>query len=779
MSELEQYPVIPLRDIVVYPGITKPIVVGRPKSYKALEIASATDKMLFLTLQKEAKQDDPTADDLYTVGVVVQIRQLSKLPDGTAKTLVSGMYIAEIQGLEERDGCLFARVAKQQEIPLADNELQIYRQIMEKNLDEYAKTTGKISSELLSTVVGTSDMGLLLYTVADNLTGRVDDMQRVLEQTTTASRFDIVVELMQTELEILRLDEKIRQRVKHQMSKSNREYHLNEQLKAIQKEMGKDDDFKADLDEIEQKLKDLKLPEAVRERADRELRKMKIMPPMSAESTVVRNYLDWLASLPWGEVTEDNLDMNNAEEVLNRDHYGLEKPKERILEYLAVRKLAHNLRGPIICFVGPPGVGKTSLAKSIAESMGRKFVRVSMGGVRDEAEIRGHRKTYIGSMPGKIIQSIKKAGSENPVFLLDEIDKLGQDYRGDPAAALLEALDPEQNKHFMDHYLEVEFDLSKVFFVTTANSLDTVPSALLDRMEVIRISGYTEQEKYHIARKYLVPKQLKEHSLDDARVAIADPAIYELIRYYTKEAGVRNLEREIASLIRKAARKLTKDDGVASVNINQEDIEGYLGNRKFRVHGVYDDQEVGVATGLAWTPYGGDLLQIEVALSEGSGKLQVTGQLGDVMQESAKTAYSVIKSKATKFNVPAYKFKDYDMHLHVPEGAVPKDGPSAGITMATAIMSVVSDNPSNCRIAMTGEITLRGRVLPVGGIKEKVLAAHRAGIREIILPKENEKDLTDIPDDVRNEVHFHLVSDIDEVLDIIILNKSGVMSVGG
>lgn len=779
MSELEQYPVIPLRDIVVYPGITKPIVVGRPKSYKALEIASATDKMLFLTLQKEAKQDDPTADDLYTVGVVVQIRQLSKLPDGTAKTLVSGMYIAEIQGLEERDGCLFARVAKQQETPLADNELQIYRQIMEKNLDEYAKTTGKISSELLSTVVGTSDMGLLLYTVADNLTGRVDDMQRVLEQTTAASRFDIVVELMQTELEILRLDEKIRQRVKHQMSKSNREYHLNEQLKAIQKEMGKDDDFKADLDEIEQKLKDLKLPEAVRERADRELRKMKIMPPMSAESTVVRNYLDWLASLPWGEVTEDNLDMNNAEEVLNRDHYGLEKPKERILEYLAVRKLAHNLRGPIICFVGPPGVGKTSLAKSIAESMGRKFVRVSMGGVRDEAEIRGHRKTYIGSMPGKIIQSIKKAGSENPVFLLDEIDKLGQDYRGDPAAALLEALDPEQNKHFMDHYLEVEFDLSKVFFVTTANSLDTVPSALLDRMEVIRISGYTEQEKYHIARKYLVPKQLKEHSLDDTRVAIADPAIFELIRYYTKEAGVRNLEREIASLIRKAARKLTKDDGVASVNIKQEDIEGYLGNRKFRVHGVYDDQEVGVATGLAWTPYGGDLLQIEVALSEGSGKLQVTGQLGDVMQESAKTAYSVIKSKATKFNVPAYKFKDYDMHLHVPEGAVPKDGPSAGITMATAIMSVVSDNPSNCRIAMTGEITLRGRVLPVGGIKEKVLAAHRAGIREIILPKENEKDLTDIPDDVRNEVHFHLVSDIDEVLDIIILNKSGVMSVGG
>jgi ATP-dependent Lon protease len=581
---------------------------------------------------------------------------------------------------------------------------------------------------------------------------------------------------MQTELEFIKLDDKIRQNVKHQMSKTNREYHLNEQLKAIHKELEKGDDFKADLDEIEQKIKTVAFPEGVREKAERELRKMKMMPPMSAEATVVRNYLDWLVTLPWGISTEDNLDVNNAEKILNRDHYGLEKPKERILEYLAVRKLSRNLKGPIICFVGPPGVGKTSLAKSIAESMGRKFVRMSMGGVRDEAEVRGHRKTYIGSMPGKIIQSIKKSGSTNPVFLLDEIDKLGSDYRGDPAAALLEALDPEQNIHFVDHYVEVEFDLSKVFFITTANNIDNVPSALLDRMEVIRISGYTEQEKFHIADNYLMPKQLKEHSLTPEQVEIEESAIYELIRYYTKEAGVRNLEREIASLIRKAARRLTKDETLKKVTIVDADIEDFLGKRQFRMQGVYDDEEIGVATGLAWTPYGGDLLQIEVALSEGNGKLMVTGHLGDVMQESAKTAFSVVKSRASRFKVPAYRFKDFDMHLHVPEGAVPKDGPSAGITMAVAIMSAVAEAPSNCRVAMTGEITLRGRVLPVGGIKEKMLAAHRAGIKEIILPAENEKDLTDIPEDVRSNISFHFVSTIDEVYNLNIINGVSVGS---
>ncbi|MDR2885131.1 MAG: endopeptidase La [Deferribacteraceae bacterium] len=777
-NRVEQYPLIPLRDIVVFPGITKPIVVGRMRSYHALDVANSTDKTLFLTLQKDPKASEPQADDLYPIGVVVQIRQMSKLPDDTVKTLVSGLYIAKAVSIEEQNGCLYAKVVKNPDTPLTEAEDHVYRQILEKTLDEYAKTSNKISQELLGTILQTGDLGLLVYTVADSLTTRIDNLQSIIEKDTLSERIDSVVELMHTELEIIRLDEKIKQRVKHQMSKSNREYHLNEQMKAIQKEMGKDDDFKADLDEIEQKLTELNLPESVREKAERELRKMKIMPPMSAESTVVRNYLDWFVSLPWGVVTEDNLDVNNAEEILNRDHFGLEKPKERILEYLAVRKLSQNLKGPIICFVGPPGVGKTSLARSIAESMGRNFVRVSMGGVRDEAEVRGHRKTYIGSMPGKLIQYVRKAGSENPVFLLDEIDKMGSDYRGDPAAALLEALDPEQNKHFVDHYMEVEFDLSKIFFVTTANTIESIPIPLLDRMEIIKISGYTEQEKYHIAHKYLIPKQLKEHSLGDERVHIEDSAVYEVIRYYTKEAGVRNLEREVAALIRKAARKLTKENPPESITITGDDIEGYLGNRVYRTHAVYDDKEIGVATGLAWTPYGGDLLQIEVSMSEGSGKLMVTGQLGEVMQESAKTAFSVVKNRAKRFNVPAYRFKDYDLHLHVPEGAVPKDGPSAGITMTSAIMSAIADTECNCRVAMTGEITLRGKVLPVGGIKEKVLAAHRAGLREIIMPKENEKDLTDIPDDVRKEIQFHFVTNIDEVFDLDILNKSGVMSVG-
>jgi ATP-dependent Lon protease len=766
----EQYPFIPLKDVIVFPYVTRSIVVGRSRSFKAFEIADSTDKKVFIALHSDSSKD------AHKRGVVARIRQMSKLPDNTIKATILGEYIADLRDLEERDGSLFANVDKYEDPPFAKEEFQKFRQIMEKYLKDYGQLTGKLSQEFYTSVMKTTDPQLLLFTVADNLSVHIDDIQRILDADSIQERFNIVLEFMQTELEIIRLDDRIRQRVKHQMAKTNREYHLNEQLKAIHKELEKGDDFKADLDEIEQKIKTVAFPESVREKADRELRKMKIMPPMSAEATVVRNYLDWLVSLPWGISTDDNLDVNNAENILNRDHYGLEKPKERILEYLAVRKLSRNLKGPIICFAGPPGVGKTSLAKSIAESMGRKFVRISMGGVRDEAEIRGHRKTYIGSMPGKIIQSIKKAGSTNPVFLLDEIDKLGSDYRGDPAAALLEALDPEQNIHFVDHYVEVEFDLSKVFFITTANNTDSVPSALLDRMEVIRISGYTEREKYHIANNYLIPKQLKEHSLSRDKVEIDETAIYELIRYYTKEAGVRNLEREIASLIRKAARKLTKDETVEKVSIVGSDIEGFLGKRQYRMQGVYDDAEIGVATGLAWTPYGGDLLQIEVALSEGSGKLMVTGHLGDVMQESAKTAFSVVKSRASRFKVPAYRFKDFDMHLHVPEGAVPKDGPSAGITMAVAIMSAVAASPSNCRVAMTGEITLRGKVLPVGGIKEKMLAAHRAGIKEIILPAENEKDLTDIPEDVRNNIAFHFVSTIDEVYNLNIINE---VSVGG
>jgi ATP-dependent Lon protease len=767
----ELYPFIPLKDIIVFPFVTRSVVVAHSRNFKAFEIAEATDKQVFLSLHNDMAQKQEKKR-----GVVAKIRQTSKLPDNTVKALLLGQYIADFHTLEEQNGCIYAGVEKHIDPPFTKEDFQKFRQIMGNYLKDYGQFTQKLTHEFYNQIMQTSDPQMLLFTVADKLSVHIDDVQRILDADSIQERFNIVMELMQTELEIIRLDDKIRQRVKHQMSKTNREYHLNEQLKAIQKELEKGDDFKADLDEIEQKIKTMAFPESVREKAERELRKMKIMPPMSAEATVVRNYLDWIVSLPWGISTEDNLDVNNAEFILNRDHYGLEKPKERILEYLAVRKLSRNLKGPIICFVGPPGVGKTSLAKSIAESMGRKFVRISMGGVRDEAEIRGHRKTYIGSMPGKIIQSIKKSGSTNPVFLLDEIDKLGSDYRGDPAAALLEALDPEQNVHFVDHYVEVEFDLSKVFFITTANSTDNVPSALLDRMEVIRISGYTEQEKYHISRNYLIPKQLKEHSLTPEQVNIEEDAVYELIRYYTKEAGVRNLEREIASLIRKAARKLTKDITLDKVSIAGSEIETYLGKREYRMHGVYDDEEVGVATGLAWTPYGGDLLQIEVALSEGSGKLMVTGHLGDVMQESAKTAFSVVKSRASRFKVPAYRFKDFDMHLHVPEGAVPKDGPSAGVTMAVAIMSAVAEAPSNCRVAMTGEITLRGKVLPVGGIKEKMLAAHRAGIKEIILPVENEKDLTDIPEDVRSNISFHFVSTIDEVYNLNIINGVSVGS---
>ncbi len=604
--------------------------------------------------------------------------------------------------------------------------------------------------------------------IASNLKVKTQDFQSILDINNPIERAEKVMELIQTELELLKIDDRIKNRVKARMSQSQKEYYLNEQMKAIQKEMGKEDDYKADIDEIEQKIKEMEMPEQIKDKAEKELKKLRFMPPMSAETTVVRNYLDWIVNLPWNIKTEDIIDIKHAEEVLNKDHYGLEKPKERILEFLSVRKYSENMKGSIICFVGPPGVGKTSLARSIADAMGRKFVRMSMGGVRDEAEIRGHRRTYIGALPGKIVQSMKKAGSMNPVFLLDEIDKIGSDYRGDPASALLEALDPEQNNTFTDHYLETELDLSKVFFITTANSLETIPAPLLDRMEVIRLSGYTEQEKLYIARGFLIPKELKEHNVEEGKITVTDSAVMELITYYTKEAGVRSLERNIASLIRKSIKKLVTDESIEHIEVDDKLTKEYLGPRKFRIGGVYDDEEMGVATGLAWTQYGGDLLQIEVALFEGSGKLIVTGHLGDVMKESANIAYSVVKSIASDAGVPAYKFKDFDIHLHVPEGAVPKDGPSAGITMATAILSAVSERKANCKIAMTGEITLRGKVLQIGGLKEKVLAAHRAGIRTVICPIENEKDLTDIPEDVRNEMEFKLVSTFDEVRALVL-----------
>lgn len=768
MSNYEEYTVIPLRDVVVFPNMMVPIFVGRPKSIKALQIAENTDRKLFLTLQQEASTDEPTFDDLNKIGVVADILQILKLPDGTVKVLVEGRVRAKLNSLKSSNDCFYAEVEPLTEEIGDESQVDAVKVVLAKTVENYSNVSKRIGPDILKNILNTADATKFSFAVASNLSFKTQDLQSVLEAENLVKRMEKLIELIEVELEVLRLDDKIKQRIKTQMSRSQREYYLNEQMKAIQKEMGKDDDYKADIEEISQKLNNLSLPEQVKEKADRELKKMRFMPPMSAETTVVRNYLDWLASLPWGILTKDSCDMTKSQEILDKEHYGLEKPKERILEFLAVRKLSDEMKGPILCFVGPPGVGKTSLAKSIAEAMDRKFVRASMGGVHDEAEIRGHRRTYIGSLPGKIIQSMKKAGSMNPVFLLDEIDKLGSDFRGDPASALLEALDPEQNKNFMDHYLESEFDLSKVFFITTANSLETIPGPLLDRMEVIRVPGYTEQEKVSIAKSFLIPKQMKEHHVTDNKIIINDDAIYELIQYYTKEAGVRNLEREIASLIRKSVKRIVTDENIENITIDKNLTQEYLGPRKFRVGGVYDDEEIGVATGLAWTPYGGDLLQIEVALFEGSGKLMVTGHLGDVMQESSKIAYSVVKSVAGKMGVPAYRFKDFDIHLHVPEGAVPKDGPSAGITMATAILSAVSEKKVNCRIAMTGEITLRGKVLQIGGLKEKVLAAHRAGIKTVIAPCDNEKDLTEIPEDVRNEMEFKFVSSFDEVCELVL-----------
>ena len=769
MNKTEEFTVIPLRDVIVLPYITIPIMVGRSRSIKALEIAKNNNHgYLFLTLQNVPKTDSPIQEELREYGVVARIVSSNELPEKTIKVFVEGIYRAKMKSLRLEDDCYFAEVERVVEEDPEENELLIHLENLKNKFSEYVGHIRRVEPDILQKINEITIPDKLVYMLSTKVDFKATELQGLLEADGTIERIEKLAEMIQLKIEYLKIDDKINVKVKAKMTQNQKEYYLNEKMKAIQNEMGKEDDFKADLDEIEQKLKELNLPEAVQEKCNRELKKMKLMSPLSAETSVVRNYLDWMVALPWNSKTEDSLDIKNAEEILNRDHFGLEKPKERILEFLAVRKISENMKGSIICFLGPPGVGKTSLAKSIANAMGRKFVRISMGGVRDEAEIRGHRKTYIGALPGKIIQSMKKAGSINPVFLLDEIDKIGTDYRGDPASALLEALDPEQNSTFVDHYIETEFDLSKVFFITTANSIENIPVPLLDRMELISLSGYTEVEKLHIAKDFLIPKELKEHNVPEGKVSITDDAIVELITYYTKEAGVRNLERSIASAIRKSVKRIISDETIEHIEVNSELIKEYMGPRKFRIGGVYDDEEIGVATGLAWTQYGGDLLQIEVALFQGTGKLIVTGHLGDVMKESANIAFSVVKSVASNAGIPAYKFKEFDIHLHVPEGAVPKDGPSAGITMATAILSAVSETPANCRIAMTGEITLRGKVLQIGGLKEKVLAAHRAGLRTVICPIENEKDLTEIPMDVRNEMEFKLVSTFDEVRELVL-----------
>jgi len=769
MDRIEQYTLIPLRDMVIFPYMISPIFVGRDKSVNAVDYAEESGSNIFFVLQKDDEIDDPDMDELYTTGVVAKILQVLKLPDGTVKLLVEGLQRGRILSVADERDCLFANVTLLEDEDVdVDEEPALFKMLAE-SFNIYAEISKKINENILQSISEIDEIGRLAYSIATNMPMQNDEHQTIIEMDNSTERVEKIIELVQTYIELTKMDTRIRQKVKNQMSKAQKEYYLGEQVKAINEELGKDDDFKADMEEIEEKISNAKLSETVKDRANREFKKLKMMSPMSAEATVSRNYLDWLLALPWGEYTEDDLQIGNAEKILDRDHFGLEKPKDRILEFLAVKKLAGNIKGPIICFAGPPGVGKTSLAKSIAEAMGRKFVRMSLGGMRDEAEIRGHRKTYIGSMPGKVLQSLKKAGSSNPVFLLDEIDKLGSDFRGDPSSALLEVLDPEQNNTFMDHYLEVEYDLSKVFFITTANNVGNIPRPLLDRMEVIYVSGYTEREKLEIAKRFLVPKLLKEHKLDDEyKATVAEPAILEIIRGYTKEAGVRNLEREIASVVRKCVKRIVTKPNLKSVKVTKATIEKMLGIPKFRFEDIPNAREIGVATGMAWTPYGGDILQIEVAVSRGKGIMQVTGKLGDVMQESAKTAFTVVKSHASMFKIPASKFSEMDIHVHVPEGAVPKDGPSAGIAMATAIMSALTEREVRCDVSMTGEITLRGRVLAIGGLKEKVLAAHRAGVREIIIPKVNDKDLTDIPADVKNVVRFHLVESIDEVFEIVI-----------
>lgn len=769
-------PLLPLRDVVIYPYMLAPLFVGREKSIKALEEAAKGNKEIFLSAQKDAKVNEPGNEDMYRIGTVGTIVQMLRLPDGTVKVLVEGKKRASITGFVPQKDMFVVEVREIEEPSGESVELEALMRSATKLFEDYVKLNTKIPSETLVTFMSIDEPGKLGDTIASHLSMKLSDKQEILEVINPLERLEKLCEKMQSELEILQMEKRIGKRVKKQMEKAQREYYLNEQMKAIQKELGTADDLKSEIDEFEEKLKEKELPEDVEQRVKREINKLRMMSSMSAEATVVRNYIDWLLDLPWTkEKTEDRLDLKEAAAILDEDHYGLEKPKERILEYLAVRILAEKLKGPIICFVGPPGVGKTSLAKSIARAMGRKFVRTSLGGVRDEAEIRGHRRTYIGALPGKIIQGMKKAGTVNPVFLLDEIDKLGMDFRGDPASALLEALDPEQNSNFNDHYIEADYDLSKVMFIMTANVLHTVPWALQDRMEIIRLPGYTEQEKLQIAREFLIGKQTENHGLKDYNVSIKNEAIVQIIRRYTKESGVRNLEREIASLCRKVAREIVEKKKTKGINITAKSVRKYLGTPKYEYGEIEQTDQVGAATGLAWTELGGELLTIEVSIVPGKGNFTVTGKLGEVMQESARAAMSYVRSRAQRLGLERLFYQNVDIHIHVPEGATPKDGPSAGIAIASAITSAITRKPINREIAMTGEITLRGRVLSIGGLKEKILAAHRGRVKEVLIPVDNKKDIEDIPENIRKEVKVTTVEHMDEVIEKVILSDEPVL----
>jgi ATP-dependent Lon protease len=762
-------PVLPLRDIVVFPHMVVPLFVGREKSVKALEDMMQNDKQIMLVAQRDAATDDPSQEDIYEIGTIASVMQLLKLPDKTVKVLVEGGSRARIKRFLDNPEFLQAEV-EIIETPQEDNaETEALSRSVSSMFDQYVKLGKKLPQDVLVSVEQIESAARLADAIASHIAVKIPEKQALLEMTSVAERLEKLLSMMEGEISVLQVEKKIRGRVKRQMEKTQREFYLNEQMKAIQKELGEGEGGKDDISEIEQKIKATKLSKEAREKAEGELKKLRSMSPMSAEATVVRNYLDWMLSLPWNKRKRVSIDLFKAEEILQADHYGLEKVKERILEYLAVQKRTNKLKGPILCLVGPPGVGKTSLGKSIARATGREFIRMSLGGVRDEAEIRGHRRTYIGSMPGKVIQSLRKAKYCNPFFLLDEIDKMGADFRGDPSSALLEVLDPEQNSSFMDHYLEVEYDLSEIMFVTTANSL-RMPEPLLDRMEIIRIPGYTEDEKVEIAKRHLVAKQREAHGLKPEEFTISDASLRHLIRYYTREAGVRSLERELANLARKAVRALVSDNTLKRLEMNEELIEKYAGVRKFRFGEAETADQVGIVTGLAWTEVGGELLTIESVMLPGKGRMINTGKLGDVMKESIEAAASYVRSKATAFGIKPSIFEKKDIHVHVPEGATPKDGPSAGVAMATSIVSVLTSNPIRRDVAMTGEITLRGRVLPIGGLKEKLLAALRGGIKTVLIPSDNVKDLADIPDNVKKDLEIIPVSTLDEVLKRALIN---------
>lgn len=757
-------PLLPLRGLLVYPTMVLHLDVGREKSVQALEQAMMNDHMIFLATQREISIDEPGEEEIFKVGTYTKIKQMLKLPNGTIRVLVEGLNRAQIETYVELEDYTSVDIKELTEEDLKDAEAEALMRTLLDHFDQYIKISKKISAETYATVTDIEEPGRMADIVASHLPLKLKDKQEVLETVDVKKRLNRVISLIHNEKEVLEIEKKIGQRVKRSMERTQKEYYLREQMKAIQKELGDKEGKTGEVSSLMSKIEESSMPDSVRETALKELNRYEKIPSSSAESSVIRNYIDWLINLPWGIYTEDRLDLKLASEILDDEHHGLEKVKERVLEYLAVQKLTNSLKGPILCLAGPPGVGKTSLAKSIAKSLDRKFIRISLGGVRDESEIRGHRRTYVGAMPGRIIRGMSKAGTMNPVFLLDEIDKMSSDFRGDPSSAMLEVLDPEQNHNFSDHYIEETFDLSQVLFIATANNLATIPGPLRDRMEIITIAGYTEVEKAEIVKDHLLPKQLKEHGLKKGNLQLREAAIYDMIRYYTREAGVRGLERQLAAICRKAARAIVAEDR-KRITVTEKNLSEFLGKRLYRYGQAETTDQVGVVTGLAYTTVGGDTLSIEVSLSPGKGKLLLTGKLGDVMRESAQAAFSYIRSKADELNIDPNFNEKHDIHIHVPEGAVPKDGPSAGITIATALVSALTGRPVSKEVGMTGEITLRGRVLPIGGLKEKALGAHRAGLKTIILPKDNEKDIDDIPESVREGLTFIPVSHLDEVLE--------------